>query len=99
MGMCRRTAAGPHGLQLASWNNRRRLAGYFYGIIDILQRYNTSKKVAHAMKSVTTGEQELSTVPADQYKYRFESFIQSAVTVKPDGKMLKKKKKKKKTLR
>eukprot|EP01060_Flectonema_neradi_P010827 TRINITY_DN17912_c0_g2_i1.p1 TRINITY_DN17912_c0_g2~~TRINITY_DN17912_c0_g2_i1.p1 ORF type:complete len:485 (+),score=70.77 TRINITY_DN17912_c0_g2_i1:70-1524(+) len=53
--------------------------GYYLGIIDYLQKYNTSKKIAHAAKAITNDPSTLSTVPPKTYGERFKSFMKDSV--------------------
>ena len=48
---------------------------FFCAVIDVLQKYNAKKKVAHALKSVTVKSEDLSTVPSAAYARRFQDFI------------------------
>jgi len=50
---------------------------YIYlGIIDILQSYNTRKKIAHAIKTLRYGgEEKISTIKPVKYSQRFRSFL------------------------
>jgi len=49
---------------------------YLFGIIDILQSYNTRKKIAHAIKSLRYGgEEKISTINPVKYSQRFRTFL------------------------
>ena len=48
----------------------------YLGIIDILQDYNTSKKIEHAYKSLKFDSLSISAVDPLLYSRRFLSFIQ-----------------------
>lgn len=54
---------------------------YYIGIIDILQEYNTRKKLEFASKAALhpTKRDKISCVPPDAYQPRFVSFIASHV--------------------
>jgi hypothetical protein len=48
---------------------------YYIGIIDILQEYNTKKKMETSFKSITVAKDALSSVDPEHYKSRFDNFI------------------------
>ena len=55
---------------------------YFMGIVDILTRYGTKKKTAHAAKTVKhKTSTQISTVNPEQYARRFLEFIDKCFTV------------------
>lgn len=47
----------------------------FFGIIDILQDYDISKKLEHAYKSMQYDPTSISAVDPRQYSRRFRDFI------------------------
>lgn len=47
----------------------------FFGIIDILQDYDISKKIEHAYKSIQYDPTSISAVDPRQYSRRFREFI------------------------
>lgn len=47
----------------------------FFGIIDILQDYDISKKLEHAYKSIQHDPTSISAVDPKQYSKRFKDFI------------------------
>ncbi|KAJ6341072.1 hypothetical protein OIU78_009279 [Salix suchowensis] len=47
----------------------------FFGIIDILQDYDISKKLEHAYKSMQYDPTSISAVDPKQYSKRFRDFI------------------------
>ena len=47
----------------------------FFGIIDILQDYDISKKLEHAYKSIQYDPTSISAVDPKQYSRRFRDFI------------------------
>lgn len=47
----------------------------YFGIIDILQEYNASKKVEHAFKSLTHDGQTISSVDPRFYARRFQQYL------------------------
>lgn len=47
----------------------------FFGIIDILQDYDISKKLEHAYKSIHYDPTSISAVDPKQYSRRFRDFI------------------------
>ena len=47
----------------------------FFGIIDILQDYDISKKLEHAYKSIQYDATSISAVDPKQYAKRFKDFI------------------------
>ncbi|KAL2326051.1 hypothetical protein Fmac_025109 [Flemingia macrophylla] len=47
----------------------------FFGIIDILQDYDISKKLEHAYKSIQYDPTSISAVDPRQYSRRFRDFI------------------------
>lgn len=47
----------------------------FFGIIDILQDYDISKKLEHAYKSIQYDATSISAVDPKQYSRRFRDFI------------------------
>lgn len=48
----------------------------YLGIIDILQEYNTSKRVEHAVKSLKFDPLSISSVDPNLYSKRFVSFLE-----------------------
>ncbi|XP_068662536.1 phosphatidylinositol 4-phosphate 5-kinase 6-like isoform X5 [Aristolochia californica] len=52
----------------------------FFGIIDILQDYDISKKLEHAYKSIHYDPTSISAVDPKQYSKRFRDFIYRAFT-------------------
>lgn len=50
----------------------------FFGIIDILQDYDISKKLEHAYKSIHYDATSISAVDPKQYSKRFKDFIYKA---------------------
>jgi 1-phosphatidylinositol-4-phosphate 5-kinase len=50
----------------------------FFGIIDILQDYDISKKLEHAYKSMQYDPNSISAVDPKQYCKRFRDFIYRA---------------------
>ena len=55
---------------------------YFMGLVDILTRYGTKKKTAHAAKTVKhKTSTQISTVNSEQYARRFLDFIDNSITV------------------
>ena len=54
-------------------------SGFYLGIIDYLQKYNTSKKIAHVAKAITNNPNTLSTVPPKEYGDRFRFFMKNSV--------------------
>ncbi|KAL3516392.1 hypothetical protein ACH5RR_023294 [Cinchona calisaya] len=52
----------------------------FFGIIDILQDYDISKKLEHAYKSIQYDPTSISAVDPRQYSRRFRDFVFSAFT-------------------
>ena len=50
----------------------------FFGIIDILQDYDISKKLEHAYKSIHYDPTSISAVDPKQYSKRFKDFIYKA---------------------
>lgn len=52
----------------------------FFGIIDILQDYDISKKLEHAYKSIQYDPTSISAVDPKQYAKRFRDFIYRAFT-------------------
>lgn len=47
----------------------------YFGIIDILQDYDISKKLEHAYKSIQYDPTSISAVDPKQYSKRFRDFI------------------------
>ena len=47
----------------------------FFGVIDILQDYDISKKLEHAYKSIQYDPTSISAVDPKQYSRRFRDFI------------------------
>lgn len=47
----------------------------FFGIIDILQDYDISKKLEHAYKSIQYDPTSISAVDPKQYSKRFRDFV------------------------
>ncbi|KAJ9449650.1 putative phosphatidylinositol 4-phosphate 5-kinase MSS4 [Diplonema papillatum] len=56
---------------------------FFMGIIDTLTNYHSLKKLANFFKQFAFFEQQLSTIPADEYGNRFQSFCTSIFRHKP----------------
>lgn len=56
----------------------------FFGIIDILQDYDISKKLEHAYKSLQVDPNSISAVDPKLYSRRFQDFI-SRVFIEDDG--------------
>ena len=55
---------------------------YFMGLVDILTRYGTKKKTAHAAKTVKhKTSTQISTVNSEQYARRFLEFIDNSISV------------------
>ena len=52
---------------------------FYVGIIDFLQKYNTSKKIARVAKGIVNDPTTLSTVPPKEYAERFERFLMEKV--------------------
>lgn len=52
----------------------------FFGIIDILQDYDISKKLEHAYKSIQYDPVSISAVDPRQYSRRFRDFILKVFT-------------------
>lgn len=52
---------------------------YYAGIIDILQRYSTRKRMEHLTFGVLYGMDKISCVPPDKYAERFVHFIDSII--------------------
>ena len=52
----------------------------FFGIIDILQDYDISKKLEHAYKSIQYDPTSISAVDPKQYSKRFKDFILKVFT-------------------
>lgn len=50
----------------------------FFGIIDILQDYDISKKLEHAYKSFQYDPTSISAVDPRQYSQRFKNFVLKA---------------------
>ncbi|KAL0232806.1 hypothetical protein GEMRC1_011553 [Eukaryota sp. GEM-RC1] len=48
---------------------------YFFGVIDILQKYNAKKKIESSAKSIFTRGNTISAIAPDQYARRFISFL------------------------
>lgn len=55
----------------------------YLGIIDILQEYNMSKKIEHAVKSVQFDSLSISAVDPMFYSQRFLEFIQKVFPTNP----------------
>jgi len=52
---------------------------YFVGLIDVLTKYNASKRAAHTAKTMKHGAgAEISTVKPEQYAKRFIDFMNNA---------------------
>jgi 1-phosphatidylinositol-4-phosphate 5-kinase len=49
----------------------------YLGIIDILQEYNVSKRVEHAVKSLKFDPLSISAVDPSSYAKRFVKFLES----------------------
>jgi 1-phosphatidylinositol-4-phosphate 5-kinase len=47
----------------------------YFGVIDILQAYNMTKKVEHALKSIPHKRNTMSAVDPTRYSKRFQSFL------------------------
>lgn len=47
----------------------------YFGVIDILQAYNMTKKVEHAFKSIPYKRNTMSAVDPTRYSKRFQSFL------------------------
>lgn len=52
----------------------------YFGIIDILQDYDISKKLEHAYKSIQYDPTSISAVDPKQYSKRFRDFIYKVFT-------------------
>jgi 1-phosphatidylinositol-4-phosphate 5-kinase len=52
---------------------------YYFGIIDILQKWNNKKKLAGAMKSIRFNRMQLSTIKPSDYVTRFCKFMESII--------------------
>eukprot|EP01065_Artemidia_motanka_P004792 TRINITY_DN12287_c2_g1_i1.p1 TRINITY_DN12287_c2_g1~~TRINITY_DN12287_c2_g1_i1.p1 ORF type:complete len:429 (+),score=100.13 TRINITY_DN12287_c2_g1_i1:116-1402(+) len=48
---------------------------YYFGVIDFLSPYGTSKKIANTLKGITSDATTISSVPPDQYAARFMRFF------------------------
>jgi len=48
---------------------------YYFGIIDVLQKYNTKKALEHSYKKMTVKGDLISSVPPDVYSSRFLEFL------------------------
>ena len=55
---------------------------FYLGIIDFLQMYNMSRKLAHAAKGMVSDASTISTVPPKEYSERFEKFVIEQVLLK-----------------
>ena len=47
----------------------------FFGVIDILQEYNMSKRLEHSLKSMRHDGATISAVDPRQYSRRFQEFL------------------------
>jgi hypothetical protein len=63
-------------------HERRRKEIYYFGLIDILQRYNARKKLEHGVKSIVYDRQQVSVQDPQTYARRFLTFM-SQVIVTP----------------
>lgn len=70
---------------------------YFFGIIDILQRYTGRKKLEHLFKSMAYSSYRISIVQPSYYAKRFLKFLTSLLSEEEADAKKKKKEKKKKT--
>ncbi len=52
---------------------------YYFGVIDLLTRYNTKKRFEHFFKGFQYPKSQISAVPPEAYAERFSSFV-SAMT-------------------
>eukprot|EP00475_Leptophrys_vorax_P023687 TRINITY_DN32483_c0_g1_i2.p1 TRINITY_DN32483_c0_g1~~TRINITY_DN32483_c0_g1_i2.p1 ORF type:complete len:193 (-),score=48.74 TRINITY_DN32483_c0_g1_i2:117-695(-) len=52
---------------------------YYMGIIDILQQYNTKKKLERTVKSISSDVNTISSIKPSKYATRFTKFIANAV--------------------
>ncbi|CAM8951266.1 unnamed protein product [Rhodiola kirilowii] len=52
----------------------------FFGIIDILQDYDITKKVEHLYKSIQYDPNSISAVDPRQYSKRFRDFMYNVFT-------------------
>lgn len=67
---------GSHSLRTANGNNGEIFEVILYfGIIDILQDYDISKKLEHAYKSLQVDPTTLSAVDPKLYSKRFRDFM------------------------
>eukprot|EP01061_Rhynchopus_euleeides_P043983 TRINITY_DN768_c2_g1_i1.p1 TRINITY_DN768_c2_g1~~TRINITY_DN768_c2_g1_i1.p1 ORF type:complete len:464 (+),score=148.43 TRINITY_DN768_c2_g1_i1:139-1530(+) len=48
---------------------------FYLGIIDFLQMYNMSRRIAHAARGMVSDPTTISTVPPKEYADRFEKFV------------------------
>lgn len=66
-----------HGIR--SWSEKNKSATgdevYYMGIIDILTRYNTKKKLEHFFKGFTNNRNQISCVSSRDYAKRFLKFL------------------------
>lgn len=69
---------------------------YFFGIIDILQRYNGRKKLEHLFKSMAYSSYRISIVQPSYYAKRFLKFLNSLLDDGEDSPVNKKKERPKK---
>lgn len=60
-------------------NRKKKNSLYFIGIIDILQKYNTKKKLEHGIKSVAYNPNEISAVDPTHYAKRFYKFMKEVI--------------------
>jgi len=79
---------------------------YYFGIIDVLIKYETRKKMEHLLKFISGSGNEVSVVPPSFYAERFVSFMQGLLPpdteldskfIKEPGKVVKKAIKEEKT--
>ena len=71
-------------------DRRTKEQSYHFGIIDILQKWNWSKKLENAWKTcvMRANKNKLSAVPTGHYQKRFEKFMESIVFTKKGDKVL-----------
>lgn len=51
----------------------------YFGVIDILQAYNVSKKLEHRFKSIVLDGKAISAVDPGSYAERFRTFMKTKV--------------------
>jgi hypothetical protein len=56
---------------------------YFFGIIDILTKYDAGKRLAGFFKTLKYDREQLSTVDPDFYARRFLNMADKAVVIPP----------------